>query len=166
MTHISVSVHGCNVKVNVEGRLTSGMVGVPVTFSFDEEWDGLHKQAIFRNGEAVYSVPLMDALEATVPWEVLDCAGTLDIGAQGRNADGSIVLPTVWARVGERVYPGANGNDMTGLMATPSLYDRLLSLIENPPVRGVDYWTEADRAQIISDVIAELPVYNGEVEEV
>lgn len=31
------------------------------------------------------------------------------------------------------------------------------------PVRGIDYWTEEDKAEIVSDVIAALPVYNGEV---
>ena len=31
------------------------------------------------------------------------------------------------------------------------------------PVVGVDYWTEADRAEIVQDVLAALPVYNGEV---
>lgn len=31
------------------------------------------------------------------------------------------------------------------------------------PVRGKDYWTDADRAAMVSDVIAALPVYNGEV---
>lgn len=32
------------------------------------------------------------------------------------------------------------------------------------PERGVDYWTEADRQQMVQDVINALPVYNGEVE--
>lgn len=31
------------------------------------------------------------------------------------------------------------------------------------PVKGKDYWTEADKAEIVADVIAALPVYNGEV---
>ena len=31
------------------------------------------------------------------------------------------------------------------------------------PVKGTDYWTEADKAEIINDVIASLPVYNGEL---
>lgn len=31
------------------------------------------------------------------------------------------------------------------------------------PVKGKDYWTETDRAQMVTDVIAALPVYNGEV---
>ncbi|HIY16029.1 MAG TPA: collagen-like protein [Candidatus Intestinimonas stercorigallinarum] len=34
------------------------------------------------------------------------------------------------------------------------------------PERGVDYWTEADRQQMVQDVIDALPVYNGEVESV
>lgn len=32
------------------------------------------------------------------------------------------------------------------------------------PVRGVDYWTQTDQQQMVQDVIAALPVYNGEVE--
>lgn len=31
------------------------------------------------------------------------------------------------------------------------------------PVKGVDYYTDADRADIVAEVIAALPVYNGEV---
>lgn len=31
------------------------------------------------------------------------------------------------------------------------------------PAKGTDYWTEADKAEIVSDVIAALPVYDGSV---
>ena len=31
------------------------------------------------------------------------------------------------------------------------------------PVKGTDYWTDADKAEMIADVISALPVYNGEV---
>lgn len=31
------------------------------------------------------------------------------------------------------------------------------------PIKGKDYWTEADKAAMVADVIAALPVYNGEV---
>ena len=31
------------------------------------------------------------------------------------------------------------------------------------PVKGTDYFTEADKAEIVSAVIAALPVYAGEV---
>lgn len=31
------------------------------------------------------------------------------------------------------------------------------------PVKGTDYWTASDKAEMVASVIAELPVYNGEV---
>ena len=31
------------------------------------------------------------------------------------------------------------------------------------PVKGMDYWTEADKAEMVADVISALPKYNGEV---
>ena len=31
------------------------------------------------------------------------------------------------------------------------------------PVLGTDYWTEEDKAEMVADVIAALPVYDGEV---
>ena len=31
------------------------------------------------------------------------------------------------------------------------------------PVKGTDYWTEADKAEMVADVITSLPVYDGEV---
>ena len=34
------------------------------------------------------------------------------------------------------------------------------------PVKGVDYFTEADKENMISKVIAALPVYDGEVEAI
>lgn len=34
------------------------------------------------------------------------------------------------------------------------------------PEKGVDYWTDEDRSVMVNDVLAALPVYNGEVETV
>lgn len=34
------------------------------------------------------------------------------------------------------------------------------------PVKGTDYWTAADRQSMVNDVLAALPVYNGEVQTV
>lgn len=31
------------------------------------------------------------------------------------------------------------------------------------PVRGVDYWTQADKAAVVAETLAALPAYNGEV---
>lgn len=34
------------------------------------------------------------------------------------------------------------------------------------PVKGVDYWTTADREQLVAETLAALPMYSGEVEDV
>ncbi len=34
------------------------------------------------------------------------------------------------------------------------------------PIKGTDYWTTADQASIVADVLAALPVYDGSVAEV
>lgn len=34
------------------------------------------------------------------------------------------------------------------------------------PKRGIDYWTDADKAEIIAEAVAALPVYNGEVQDI
>lgn len=31
------------------------------------------------------------------------------------------------------------------------------------PVKGIDYWTDADKTEMVADVIAALPIYDGEV---
>lgn len=33
------------------------------------------------------------------------------------------------------------------------------------PEKGTDYWTAADKAEVINDVLTSLPVYAGEVED-
>lgn len=34
------------------------------------------------------------------------------------------------------------------------------------PQKGIDYWTDSDKQEIIQEVISELPVYNGEEETI
>lgn len=46
---------------------------------------------------------------------------------------------------GDKGDPGANGKD------------------GYTPIKGTDYFTEADKAEMVSAVLSALPVYNGEV---
>lgn len=40
--------------------------------------------------------------------------------------------------------------------------EQLESLKGPAPVRGVDYWTESDKSEIVNDVLAQIPNYNKE----
>lgn len=97
MDGIKIEVTGNIARVTERpGKITSGTVGLPVSFSFDGAWDGLRKVFVFGGGKVVKAVE--DA--TVVPWEVLEEPGAwLSVGAYGINADGTIAIPTIWANV-------------------------------------------------------------------
>ena len=54
---------------------------------------------------------------------------------------------------------GDKGDAFTYADFTP---EQLASLKGPAPVRGVDYWTEGDKSEIVNDVLAQIPNYNKE----
>ena len=54
---------------------------------------------------------------------------------------------------------GDKGDAFTYADFTP---EQLASLKGPAPVKGVDYWTESDRTEIVNDVLANMPNYNKE----
>ena len=54
---------------------------------------------------------------------------------------------------------GDKGDAFTYADFTP---EQLASLKGPAPVRGVDYWTEKDKTEIVNDVLAQIPNYNKE----
>ena len=131
MTHINVKISKAVATAEKDGIITTGMVGVPVSFMFDSWWDGLIVTAVFKGSGAPISVPLLGATETVVPWEVLKRPSTLlRIGAEGRLPDGTLVIPTTWATVGI-VMSGANATDDLAKPPTPTAFDRIMSQIGN-----------------------------------
>ena len=61
---------------------------------------------------------------------------------------------------GEPGAPGADGKD--GIDGRDGK-DGIDGKDGYTPVKGVDYWTETDRTQMIGDVISALPLYDGSV---
>jgi len=100
MAKIKVIAAGAELCAQIEGPLTSGMIGLPVAFAFDETWAGLIKTAVFKAGNVIRNVVGIEG-EAVVPWEVMREVGcTLQVGVYGLNEAGTLALPTVWADVG------------------------------------------------------------------
>lgn len=54
---------------------------------------------------------------------------------------------------------GDKGDAFTYADFTP---EQLEALKGPAPVRGVDYWTESDKTEIVNDVLAQIPNYNEE----
>ena len=119
MSSISFTAHGRCARATVCEPITTGSVGLSVSFAFDAAWGGLQKTAIFRgSGMAVDLVLSGDA--ATVPPEVLTIpGGDLRIGVWGADPDENVIIPTVWATVGE-IVPGSAPSGIDPQPPTPS----------------------------------------------
>ena len=96
MTNKKYNVIGSDIILELDDSLlTTGTIGATVSFTFNDEWSGLRKTAVFRGGGVTKSVNLPGD-SVGIPWEVLLMEGPLQVGVEGRSADGSIVFPTVW----------------------------------------------------------------------
>lgn len=119
MEAIKIEVTG-NIARVIEkpAKITSGTVGLPVEFTFDSQWEGLDKIAVFQAGYVrKHMVLVVDA--TAVPMEVLARPGVrLNIGVYGVNEDGSVAIPTIWTSLGnirEGAVPGSSAGSDIGI---------------------------------------------------
>lgn len=131
MTSIKLTLTGASAKAEVEGALTSGMVGVPVTICCDSAWDGLIKTLVCRSGtgtQAVVNVPN----RTTLPQEVLKRSkwgkNDLFLGVEGRRGDGTLVIASTMAFC-QKILPGANPGEDPGMDRGNPVWMQILGLI-------------------------------------
>lgn len=147
---------------------------VTAHFEFSEEWTS-PKTALFANDEKVYSVILDENDSCTVPWEVIKPYGFWISVFCGD----LITANKAEVRVEESGYREGE----TPQSPSPTVYDQLLNTALNAeelaqsvrddadagkfdgqqgepgtdgytPQRGVDYWTEGDKQEIVNDVVS------------
>ena len=85
--------------------ITAGSRGVPAEIHLSPEYDGLVVTAFFRSEYGAWPVVLGETPgTVTIPWEAMEKKSlTFDVGVVGKNGDGTIVIPTIWARAGKIV---------------------------------------------------------------
>lgn len=135
MAEITLYLKDAQIRSQVSGILTSGMVGVEVNLCCDESWDGLRKTLVCRAGDAVKTV-LVQNNRAVVAHETLVAGKWLEIGVEGRNDDDSVVIPTLWERCCI-VLPGVDGDADPSADPTMPIWAQLQSRVEAleiPPV--------------------------------
>lgn len=111
---IVVKVRDREIRIAPTAPVTSGSVGLPVAWTFSEEWEGLAKTAVFRGSDTARDVVLTDD-SCVVPADVLTRSdGPLEIGVRGVRVEHdedtdedvvTVVIPTIWGRI-DRIYDG------------------------------------------------------------
>ena len=104
-----VTVSGVLSSAVYRNPVTAGMVGAEVEFDFDSTWDGLNRTIVFRSSDTNMVVDndgitkdvITNDKIVTIPPEVMIKAhNRLSVGVYGVNADGSLVIPTLWVGIG------------------------------------------------------------------
>lgn len=95
---ITITANARDATYISDDLITSGSVGIPAQFLLSDDFDGLSNIAVFVGSGVSFDVALPSSGECVVPHEVVaQPGGYLKIGVYGRNAEGTIVIPTVWA---------------------------------------------------------------------
>lgn len=98
MTKIELICQGAMARAKVEGIVTEKMVGLPVEIVWDGAWDGLRRILKVRCGDVTRAVELGSRDTEVIPWECLIAGQLLEIGLDGWDDDGTLRIPTNWAR--------------------------------------------------------------------
>ena len=198
MIHAKLEVNGVEIKVIHADIFTTGMVGAQVEIDYkDPAWSSLHKTVVFMCGHVTKDVISSESV-ITIPPEVLKKGRReLYIGIFGYSDDEQLVIPTLWAKLGD-VYlatdPSGDPSTDPTLPVWAQMQNAVLQLDSNKldasklpeavnealaqakasgefngadghtPVKGEDYFTEEDKAELVEDVLDALP--NIEVSKV
>ena len=131
MTKIQLTLTGAQARAEVEGILTAGMVGVPVTITWDESWNGLVKTLVCRSDGCVRTI-LNVGSQATVAPEVFRterwAPNALYLGVEGRDGEGKLVIPSTFAYCGQ-ILPGAVAEGAVSQEPENPAWARILGLI-------------------------------------
>ena len=185
LTSIMLKVTGAHAGATVNGPLTSGMVGLPVTIECDEAWAGLTKNLVCRcsswDDEDVEIRTILNVGNAAVvAHEVMQAGKHLYLGLEGFTPDGELVIPTTWAMCGV-IEKGANtGEDISADPTLPvwnqlqtqieqlkssSIPQELLDEIQASVVTAVEAASSAERSKKSASSASVLAVNSAESAE-
>lgn len=164
MEGIKIEVIGNIAKViEKPTHITSGTIGLPVYFTFDSQWEGLKKVAVFHAGNVKKDTVVVDGTTA-VPMEVLAIPKfRLQIGVCGMNEDGSVAIPTIWANLGT-IRHGAvpSGNEGSDIGTVKKYYDVAMLAAESSDESARKAEADANEAAAEADRSEAAAARSGE----
>ena len=140
---ITLSVTGRAAQGYTTEPLTTGSVGVKIYFSLSPDWDEVAKVAVFKAGNTAVDVMLTGTV-CKIPPEVLQTAGQhLHVGLYGTDAQGEVVIPTVWCCIG-KIAPGAIPSGVEPGGITPEIGQQAIAIAEEAEAIAQSVRDDAD----------------------
>ena len=115
---ITITANARRATYKSDDLITSGSVGIPVTFVLSDDFDDPSSIAVFEGSGASVDVALMSDTCVVPPEVVATAGGYLRIGVYARNSGGTIVIPTVWVST-QVILPGAEPSGVDPSQPTP-----------------------------------------------
>lgn len=114
-----IQVSGSNASLVSSESIPAGIVGAQIQINYAADiWQRLQKTVIFQG--AVTKDVLTNSSMVTVPPEVVAKANVnLSVGVYGTDANGSIAVPTIWARLGTVRRAASPSGDTTTAPTLP-----------------------------------------------
>lgn len=160
MTYTVIKAHVEDQRLIITNlpKLSSGGYNeTRVEFTFCSRWTGFTKTAVFYTDKGRVYYILVENNIAVVPHEVLANEGILHFGVFGYSADQARTTDMIQLPIVEGAITDSTA---IHIAPTPDVYQQLLRIamqVEEgiyTPKKGVDYWTAADKAEMINAVLA------------
>ena len=156
MAQINCTVERRYLRMEQTVDVTTGSIGsIQCSFSFDGEWEGLQKTAIFKAADQTYPVLLVEDV-CTVPNEAIADGCYITMGVMGTR-DGNVVIATEWQ----------NGDLNTGCYTAiaPPSEDIYLQILNEFSTSTARVEAAAQKVQQSADEIkASLPAIHQDAE--
>lgn len=167
MVIAKIYVDGVTAQVSGLKKIPKGIVGGTIEVTFGNNWTGLAKTAVFQG--AVTKDVLVGGKSITIPAECVGESGhRLNVGFYGV-ANETLVIPTIWTDLGtiqDATDPSGDTSTDPSLPVWAQLHDQIEELgkkVESgyTPQKGVDYYTEEDKDELIAEIINAIPFAEG-----
>lgn len=138
MVIANVSVNASSAKTLFCQPLPVGGSGLQVRFTFDDPaWKDLAKTVVFRNRSKTLNTIISDDC-AAIPHELLTSAmDVLHVGLYGTDSSQNLIIPTVWAKLGE-ICPSANPSADHSTAATLPYWAQVQESLDQLQRRAMD----------------------------
>lgn len=180
-SRVRLSCQDQELEITEANLIASGGINAVIAeFTFSSHWNGFLKTMVcYQNKKDVYQ-KILENDSCVIPWEVMGKRGTLFIGVYG--VKGEVTRSTSFVKM--RITEGAFSDETEPKEPSQGVYDQLLRFYhigENgnwwvgnvdtgtsakgsgtTPVKGVDYWTEDDLAEMRKTIREEVQTQVGD----